>query len=95
MRVTGEFVLVEQTDVKKENSLIIPGKDANQEYETFFKIKEIGPLVPKEYGLRVGLNPVFSTHFQALAFQKTSKKLEKKVITANLVIHYADIVGIE
>ena len=95
MTVTGEYVLVQQTDTKKKNSIILPGKSEKEGYITAFEIKQIGPMVPEKHGLRIGGAPIFQNHVVFNGMNVTSAKDEKNVITALTIVHYLDIIGLE
>jgi hypothetical protein len=95
MKVTGEYVLVQQTDTKKKNFIILAGKSEKEGYTTSFEIKEIGPMVPETHGLEVGKAPIFSNNPTFHGMNITSAQGEKNVITALTIIHYADIIGLE
>lgn len=96
MKVLGEYVLVQQTDTKKESSILLPGKSERTDgYTTTFKIEQIGAAVPENYGIKVGDVPVFSNHVQFNGMNVTSPIKEKKVMTALTMIHYLDIIAVE
>ena len=95
MKVTGEYVLVQQTDTKKKNFVILPNSNQKDGYTTTFEIKQIGPMVPEAHGLKVGAAPIFSNHATFNGMNVTSAKDEKNVITALTIVHYLDIIGLE
>jgi hypothetical protein len=95
MKVTGEYVLVQQTDTKKKSYVILPGKNEKDGYTTTFEIKEIGPMVPEAHGLEVGKAPIFTNHATFNGMNITSSKEQKDVITALTIVHYLDIIGLE
>lgn len=95
MKVAGEYVLVQQTDTKKKNFVILPNSNQKDGYTTSFEIKEIGPMVPKEHGLEVGKSPIFQNHVTFNGMNVTSPKDQKDVITALTIVHYLDIIGLE
>lgn len=95
MKVTGEYVLVQQTDTKKKSFVILPGKNEKDGYTTTFEIKQLGPMVPESHGLTVGAAPIFQNHVVFNGMNVTSGKDEKEVITALTIVHYLDIIGLE
>jgi hypothetical protein len=95
MKVAGEYVLVQQTDTKKKNFVILPNSNQKDGYTTSFEIKEIGPMVPKEHGLELGKPPIFQNHVTFNGMNVTSPKDQKDVITALTIVHYLDIIGLE
>lgn len=95
MKVTGEYVLVQQTDTKKKSFVIMPGKSEKEGYTTTFRIEAIGPMVPETHGLKIGAAPIFQNHATFNGMNITSPKDEKDVITALTIVHYLDIIGLE
>lgn len=95
MEVLGEYVLVQQTDTKKKNFVILPNSNQKEGYTTTFEIKQIGPMVPSAHGLRVGAAPIFQNHVTFNGMNVTSAKDEKNIITALTIVHYLDIIGLE
>jgi hypothetical protein len=95
MKVTGEFVLVEQTDTKKDSKIILTGNKEKEGYVSSFKIKQIGPTVPVEWGLEVEKTPVFSQNVTFLALKVTTPPNQANFKTALVVVHYADIISLD
>lgn len=95
MKVTGEYVLVQQTDTKKKSFVILPGKNEKDGYTTTFEIQQIGPMVPEKHGLEIGKAPIFQNHVTFNGMKITSDKDEKDIITGLTIVHYLDIIGVE
>lgn len=95
MKVTGEYVLIEQIDTKKDTKIILSAKSEDKGYITSFKIKEIGPKVPEDWGLEVGKAPIFTSHVSFVGLKVTTPDTAVKFKSADVVVHYIDIIGIE
>jgi co-chaperonin GroES (HSP10) len=105
MRVIGTMVLIEQTMTKKTSAIIMTDGNKEQSFDTKFKIVGLGGKCPNERedtyeGIKVGDEPIFSTHVVFHGAKRISEvKAKNGRDVESAVIHtmvdYADIIAIE
>ena len=92
--VYGEFVVVKQTAKTKAKAIILTGKEGKLEVEISTVIISTGPLVPKNFGLAEGDNPIFAGTPRPSGFKMISgKKDEDHELYA--IFHYQSFIGKE
>ena len=95
MRPIGRRVLVEIITTKRQRKIIVSDKQAPEdEFDTKYKILELGPQCPTDEGINVGDVPVFEAH-AIFVGSKTIEEVKGVKLTRHAIIGYDEIAGIE
>lgn len=101
MKILGNRVLIEQTEIIKDTKIIQLDKNKRDNYIVTFKVLQLGtecPTGPNE--LAVGDKPIMSSNVTYEGIKVISEekdpitKLVKKTVV-NAIVYYEDIVGAE
>jgi len=95
MRPIGRRVLVEITTTKKQSKIILTDKQVPEaQFDTAYKILQIGPTCPTDEGITVGDVPIFEQH-SIFVGTKTIEEVKDVRVVRHGIISYDDIAGIE
>ncbi len=95
MRAIGRRVLVEIITTKKQRKIIVSDKQAPEdEFETKYKILQMGPKCPTDEGINIGDVPIFEAH-AIFVGSKPVEEIKNVKLTRHAIIGYDEIAGIE
>lgn len=93
MIVVGRRMLIEQTMKKKVQLVQRLERTKDEQYETTFKILQIGNDCPKDEGVVVGAVPIFDKNVTFNGAKVISETPKLTII--HTIVYYDDLIGID
>ena len=93
MKAIGQYVLIEQTAIKRKSQIITEGKmDIKDTHIITNKVLQLGKKI-EDPEIEIGDNPIFGEHTN-FGNVKIVSSTEQKT-EALILVHYSDIIGID
>jgi len=93
MKVVGKRLLIEQTIIKKENKIHRLEKSKEENFETTFKILQIGNDCPQDEGVVVGATPIFDKNVTFNGAKIITNTPKETIL--HTIVYYDDLIGID
>lgn len=90
MKVLGQYVLIEQTMIKKKGVISLDAlEDRKDQFDFYYKVLQLGSKCEGE--VLIGDFPIFSEHVRFSGVKLILKNSNKMI--AHIIVHEGDIIG--